>query len=1104
MIKESRKHTILIVEDENLIAMDTAMLLEDHHFKTIIASTGEEAMEKVRENPAIDLILMDIDLGPGIDGPDTSRRILKTRTIPIVFLTSHAEEDMVEKVRSITRYGYVIKNSGDFVLLSSIEMAFELHEAHTKLQNQIHAIEESERKHEIFINSIDDLAYLKDESFRYILINDANARFFNKRKQDILGKTDFDLMPRGNAEKCRRSDELAIRKNQIVITEEKIDGKIYETRKFPVPLNQSKKGVGAYIRDITEQTHIKTRLKESEEKFRNLAESTPFAILIYQNNYWVYTNPAGEQISGFTEEELYQQKFWEIVHPDYRPLIKKRGSKRQAGQKTSNAYEFIIRRKDGSDRWVYLNGSSITYNGKPAGLISIADITDRKIAEKKLKLSEKTHKDIINSISEAVFIQEAGGTLLDMNKTVEEMYGYSKKEIIGKTHHFLAAPGRNDLKTIDQQIMNAFEGKRERLIFWARKKNGTIFPKEISLSPGTYFGKKVVIVVAWDITERLKQEAILKESKSRYKALFTDNNSVMFLLNPETGEIMNANQAAARYYGWPVEVLRGMNISEINTLSLEEIKQAMAESRTEKRQQIFFKHHLANGEIRDVEVYSGPIDIGGKHLLYSIVHDITARKKAEETLREREEYLSITLQSIGDGVIATDIQGKITRMNPVAEKLTGWSFVEAKGHYLTTVFHIINVKTRQKVLDPVATVLKTGQIAELANHTVLIAKDGKEFHISDSAAPIVDKDDKIRGVILVFSNVTEKYKNQEEIRDNQRMLHTLIGNLPGMVYRCKNEPNWPMEFVSPGAKNLTGYNPEDFYSSLTLYSDLIHPEDRHMVWDEVQKAVKAKEHFDIRYRIIDRNHMEKWVHEHGMAVLLEKGDVLALEGFITDITARKEAALKIEKLLKDKEILLREVHHRTKNNMNIMASLFSLQQKQLGQKDVAFALEDAQSRIKTMMKIYDKLYHSHDYRHISAYTYMNDLIMNISSAYITDSKITINRNIQDVFLDSDLLFSFGLILNEMLTNSFKYAFPDKRHGKINFHFSLENKDIITFCYSDNGIGIPSDVLEGKCGGFGLKLVKLLVSQLNGEVKLRQDKGTICVITIPVQNKAVQE
>lgn len=128
------KKTILLAEDELLIAMDEKALLEDNGYTVIAAHSGEDTVRLAAENSAISLVLMDIDLGDGMDGTEAARRILEIRDIPIVFLTSHAERDMVEKVRDITRYGYVIKNSGDFVLLSSIEMAFELFEAHRNMK----------------------------------------------------------------------------------------------------------------------------------------------------------------------------------------------------------------------------------------------------------------------------------------------------------------------------------------------------------------------------------------------------------------------------------------------------------------------------------------------------------------------------------------------------------------------------------------------------------------------------------------------------------------------------------------------------------------------------------------------------------------------------------------------------------------------------------------------------------------------------------------------------------------------------------------------------------------------------------------------------------
>ncbi len=141
--------------------------------------------------------------------------------------------------------------------------------------------------------------------------------------------------------------------------------------------------------DITERKAAEALLRESEEKFRNLAILTPFAIMIYQDDYWVYTNPAGEKISGYSAQELYQMHYWDIVAPEYLMLIKERGLKRQEGEPVPTGYEFKILDKDGTERWVLLNGSRIEYHGKPAGLISIADMTSHKKIEQDLIVAKE-------------------------------------------------------------------------------------------------------------------------------------------------------------------------------------------------------------------------------------------------------------------------------------------------------------------------------------------------------------------------------------------------------------------------------------------------------------------------------------------------------------------------------------------------------------------------------------------------------------------------------------------------------------------------------------------------------------------------------------------
>jgi len=159
--------------------------------------------------------------------------------------------------------------------------------------------------------------------------------------------------------------------------------------------------------------------------------------------------------------------------------------------------------------------------------------------------------------------------------------------------------------------------------------------------------------------------------------------------------------------------------------------------------------------------------------------DITERLEAQKKLLERERGLALTLDSIGDAVIVTDVKGKITRMNPIAVGLTGWTVDEARGKPLPMVFQIINEETRKSVADPVEKVLRTGKVSDLVDHTVLISKDGTEYLIADSAAPIIDENEKIIGVILVFRDVTQQYQTEDALRRSQKM--DAIGQLSGGI-----------------------------------------------------------------------------------------------------------------------------------------------------------------------------------------------------------------------------------------------------------------------------------------------------------------------------------
>jgi PAS domain S-box-containing protein len=265
---------------------------------------------------------------------------------------------------------------------------------------------------------------------------------------------------------------------------------------------------------------------------------------------------------------------------------------------------------------------------------------------------------------------------------------------------------------------------------------------------------------------------------------------------------------------------------------------------------------------------------------------------------QKESFFKTTLYSIGDAVITTDVKGRIQQMNPVAEKLCGWKESDAKNKSIEVVFKIINEITKKKSESIVKKVLKKGHTIGLANHTILISKSNKQIPIADSSAPIKNDDGKVIGVIIVFRDQTAEREKQNALEERERKYSTLVSNLPGFIYRCANDKDWTMEYISDGCKQVTGYSPKDFINNNKLaFNDVIHPDFQKQIWKKWQKLIKEKKYFEFEYPIITKNGKLKWVWERGRGVYSESGKLLFLEGFIEDISKRRNA----EEMFKESE-----------------------------------------------------------------------------------------------------------------------------------------------------------------------------------------------------------
>jgi len=392
--------------------------------------------------------------------------------------------------------------------------------------------------------------------------------------------------------------------------------------------------------------------------------------------------------------------------------------------------------------------------------IKILEEQRETIAELSLEMEK-----VFNGTNDAMFLVKVeNGQLryLQNNKAHQQLTGFSLDMIRDKT----------PTELVGEELGRAIEANYRRCL----EAGETITYEETlnlpagervwftNLMPVVENSKiKYIVGSSKDITLQKKAEKEKEELFNRLQAMFNGHSAAMLLIEPLSGRIVDANPAASTFYGYTREELLNMYIQDINMLPIEEAEERWLMVLQEKQRYLVCPHRLKSGRIRMVDVYSCPIKYNEENLLFSIIFDVTDREKYKEKLYLEKELLRTTLQSIGDGVVTTDQKVRITSMNKVAEEMAGWKEEEAINKPFAQIFRLISEETGKKVENPVEKVLQTGKIIGLANHTALIAKDGRRVPIADSAAPIKNEQGQTFGVVMVFRDIAQEKDWQKKI-----------------------------------------------------------------------------------------------------------------------------------------------------------------------------------------------------------------------------------------------------------------------------------------------------------------------------------------------------
>ncbi|MCX7023864.1 MAG: PAS domain S-box protein [Spirochaetes bacterium] len=843
--------TILLVEDEVLIALSEKMTLEKYGYSVITATTGEKAVEAVNKTLVIDLILMDINLGKGIDGTQAAELILKDHDIPIVFVSNHSEREVVEKTEKITSYGYVVKSSSITVLDASIKMAFKLFKTKQDEKAKGEALQESQRRLTDIIEFLPDATLAIDSEKHVIIWNKAIEKMTGIPATEMIGKGDYaytipfygEARPNLMDMVFKNQDEITAKYPHITregdtLMAEVFCNALYNDKGAWVsakvsPLNDrfgNIIGVIESIRDITERKLAEKVTRESEERFQRVSAMTSDMAYSCRTKEdgcfsieWI--TGAADRITGYSSEEIKAQGCWRfLVVEEDQAVFEEHVIGLAPGSQDS--CEFRIRRRNGGIVWIASFAECVSEPRTPGSPLlygGLVDITERKRVEEVLAQTRQNFETFFNTIDEFLFVLDEKGNIIHTNTTVIDRLGYTREELCGKSVLMVHPAGRRAEagRIVDEMLRGLTEFCPVPVI----TKSGVQIPVETRVKRGIWDDKPVIFGVTKDISR-------IQLSEEKFSKVFHINPSACGLSDLATGKYVEVNNAFYALFGFDKDEVMGKTAMDLGILT--------------------------------------PV----------------ARN-------------SILLKSDSDG-------------------------------------NVINAETE------------------------LRAKNGDIKHV-------------------------------------------------------------------------------------VLSSENIHIQDK-------------------QYRFTA-------VH---------------------DITERKNAEDEIKTLLAEKELILKEVHHRIKNNMNTINSLLSIHGRTLKDPSAIESLEDAGSRVRSMMVLYDKLYESVDFTEMSVREYLPALVDQIVSNFPKGESVKIEKRIDDFVLEAKRLQPLGIIINELLTNIMKYAFDDGDDGLITVSATLMD-DRVAILVQDNGNGMPESVTFENSTGFGLMLVKMLVEQLEGTIRIEREKGTRIVL-----------
>jgi len=447
--------------------------------------------------------------------------------------------------------------------------------------------------------------------------------------------------------------------------------------------------------------------------------------------------------------------------------------------------------------------------------------------------------------------------------------------------------------------------------------------------------------------------------------------------------------------------------------------------------------------------------------------DLAAANQELEVLRaEAVSELVAIVKSSDDAIVGMTLNGMIQSWNRGAERVYGYCAEEVLGRP-------ISVLCPPNRLDEVPTMLDR------------IAR-GERIDVSLTISPVKDADGCVMGASAIARDVTVKRRIEAALRESEARFRMMADTAPVMVWMAG--PDTHITFINKRWLEFTGRTVQEEIGDNWFTG--IHADDLDRCRKSYLQAFKSEQPFFLEYRLRRHDGEYRWIMDTGVPLFDEEGQFGGYIGTCMDLTERKDMEDQLRRMLKEKESLLREVHHRVKNNLQVISSLLNLQSASIKDPVVNQLFRECQVRITSIALLHETLHRSHDLSRIKMGDYIRTLTGHLFRSYGVDpTLISLELNVDDVEFDIDTGLTCGLIIDELVSNCLKHAFIDDSGGTVHIDLLDHVDGTFTLCVSDNGIGIPKDGVLNNPDSLGLELVTLLAEKLDGSTELRSGAGT---------------